>query len=199
MRVKCITRYVMEGITANKEYDAVSDQNLYQITNDEGRHQGYFKWRFEVVNENQKIVGYKLKKDLPTIKEGAFFEQTGYDHFTNDGSLDDTYRYTQPQIDGAPDWFEPVYEAVDIVLELGNHKKKVTIGKEKILVDSVYISINDIFHLHEKFTGLEQVRLFNAVVNGPTRFLRIGCETENNLFSLDEITQVINAYHKLNS
>jgi hypothetical protein len=39
---------------------------------------------------------------------------------------------------------------------------------------------------------------YNANLDKTVRFIRIGCETQNNLFSINEIQSVIDAYNEIN-
>ena len=90
--------------TASKVFD-----NMIELKELEGG--AYMRHRFEKV-ETRKLVGYKLKKDLPDLKAGAVYTKTN-ELLTYPWSCSvpggRASIYSQEDIEKT-DWFEPVYE-----------------------------------------------------------------------------------------
>jgi hypothetical protein len=60
------------------------------------------------LQEHRKIIGYKLLKDLPTLKAGVIFEIADDIIIYNKQRFD--YAFHNSVLQDIKDWFEPVYE-----------------------------------------------------------------------------------------
>lgn len=171
----------------------------------------FYKQKYSKMVEDRKIIGYKLLKDTPTLKAGVEFSSNntegGWTYQDSDKSF--AYWYTQKEIDEAIGWFEPIYkeEVKTETLVLGSRKIKVVINSKKQILTSNYsenIRIQSIRIILQILTEsrIQDISISKeglaAYINNDIQFIRIGCEVENNLFSIKELAQVISTYDKLN-
>lgn len=166
----------------------------------------FFKQKYGVM-ENKEIVGYRLLKDTPTLKAGIEFKfDKNKEEWCYTRDADEfTYWYTQREIDSANGWFEPIYRDVEVVKKLGlgsmdtfimiTSKKRITTTRS-----STPIKIEKLLELLDHIDAMNKIEIsdWGAYIAKDVRCIRIGCQTENNLFSYNEIQRVINIYNELN-
>jgi len=84
---------------------------------------------------------------------------------------------------------------------------KVTIEGQKLKINTsssthIFFGITDIRNALDIYNTEKYKKAFNSLgmeVDKNIRFIRIGCESENHLFSINELQQVVDIYNKLNS
>jgi len=96
-----------------------------------------------------------------------------------------------------------VYEEESIELVLGTRKDKILIEKGSISYRGEKIKVLDLSTIVNTLTKITRLTIVDYPVsividdlNKP--IVRIGCESENHLFSINELQSVIDAYDKLN-
>lgn len=64
------------------------------------------------LQEDRKIIGYKLLKDLPKLPKGTIsrYNDSSIAFYFNHNSREQSFDFTKSFIEENPDWFEPVYE-----------------------------------------------------------------------------------------
>lgn len=99
--------------------------------------------------------------------------------------------------------WEKVYEEESIELILGTMKDKILIEKGSISYRGQKIKVLDLSTIVNTLTKITRLTIIDYPVsividdlNKP--IVRIGCESENHLFSINELQSVIDAYEKLN-
>lgn len=166
----------------------------------------FFKQKYTDM-ENKEIIGYRLLKDTPTLKAGIEFkfkkDKKEYAYKTDGDEF--TYWYTQQEIDNADGWFEPIYEEMEVVetLSLGSRNVLIMMTSNKRITttrSSTPIKIEKLVELLDHIDAMNNIEIseWGPYIAKDVRWIRIGCENENNLFSYNEIQQVINIYNKLN-
>jgi len=141
-------------------------------------------------NQNRKIVGYKLLKDLPNQKSGIIFYNNPLEEMWHaDIDSGSSYDFHQTEIDNAPDWFEPIYEVEEKEVSLNCDKGKF-IAK---VIPGESIKYND-----EKFNASrlkELIKYTMECINGydvKKETISIGC-MRNILIS--DIQNVLDIYN----
>ncbi len=122
-----------------------------RLKNYGGRHsQGNFRLVKEI-NLNRKIIGYKLIKEYPGMV-GELGRETEFTN--NEGGA--TYVYSHGRIENfSKDYFnnefwEPVYEKAETILNIGTKKIPVTIG-DKIKFRRTQVSLQEVIDLYNSF------------------------------------------------
>lgn len=141
-------------------------------------------------------VKFELIKDIPAVKAGTIFT---YLNDINWGEEKKGGRYSLKYLTDT-NWFKPFVTR--------NKSKKITIGNkdvEVVIFESGAIQFQDrVSHistveaLRASFDH-ESIRVgnFSTSIDEDVRFIRIGCEEENNLFSLTDLDMVITTYKSL--
>lgn len=149
-----------------------------------------------------EIIGYKSKRRLPWISgshefvsilpEGVIItekeDRLSWDYFGE--SLKN------------PEWFEPVYRETEKILHLGSNQTEVIVQKDGIFVRGEKIQIETIERIMRILAGEDQwgnIAGWGIYFSVPraTRYVRIGCEQENNLFAYRDFKAVYDAYWSL--
>ena len=161
----------------------------------------------EKVKETGKLLGYKLKKDLPDVKAGEIAVKDGMCDWvlkTYRGEWK-TRRYREELLKEDTDFFEPVYEEVKAEVTLGSRGAKIRISKN----GSIFFTgvggggrtniekIDDLLSL-VNLACLTLIGEYVVHLNEHIRFIRVGCSTEDHLFSIDELRLIKKAHDDLN-
>lgn len=139
----------------------------------------------------EQIVGYRLKKDLPEVLSGTWSELNINLSCTFGGKT-----YWAEQLLNT-EWFEPVYEEQSKTLILGSNNIIVEIRKNKIYTKDRIISISDLKDIMSHYKATGRIADWSILIDNNIRCIRIGCESENNRFSINEIQQVIDTYNQI--
>lgn len=164
------------------------------------------KNKAEVKEKTKNVIGYRLLKDAPGVTKGTELRET---HNAVDGKRwrwfdsHGFYRgWNEAIIKESPEWFEPLYEEDQVVIfTLGSNGVEIYVdSNKKILVRGNTIQIADLKKISYWFKNPDGWSLAEWKISYEPnhRFIRVGCQSENNLFSLNDIDQVINTYEKLN-
>lgn len=172
----------------------------------------FFKQKYQALEmEKRKIIGYRIIKDGPGFKKG--------DELTEEVNLDGNVFWKKPKEDKRlgikfPDfitkdteWFEPIHEEAikRQKIAVGSRNLEIQITSEKEIKVTSYNtvvipeSIEVILAALDNFRNLQITNEGHAVyISEDVRFLRIGCQIDNNLFSCNELKAVVDVYKKLN-
>ncbi len=136
-------------------------------------------------SKGKRPKGYKLIKRYPNCIH----------------KIGDYVPYTTGAYSEFPDNWEPVYSDPEINTLVGNNRITARIIGNKIEVRDVDISIgelrdlrNAIFNLNGRMLGPWAVHVLEN-----ERFFRVGCSSDNNLFSFNELDQLIQVYDEHNN
>jgi hypothetical protein len=86
-------------------------------------------------------------------------------------------------------------------LTIGNKDDKITVQKNSIFWNNFQVNIIRLKRIIEELNvakGTTVLGDYKTSILPDTRFIRIGCDSENHLFSINEIQQVIDTYEELN-
>lgn len=164
----------------------------------------------ELITENKKIIGYKAPIDLfnGTYKAGTIFTTL------------ETYGYYQPQgcwgVTGSMvpkeivETWEPVFEKETFKAAIiGSKNKKINVYKDGIIVILSHDDVTETTTIQMVKAILEDFTIRCGINNrvigtkwkieiaSDVKFIRIGCITENNLFSINELTYIVSIYNSL--
>lgn len=89
-------------------------------------------------------------------------------------------------------------ENKSITLTIGSNSKTVVVKKDEIVCDDRSYKIGDLKSLVASFSYGE-ISHYAIHIKENIRFIRIGCESQDNMFSIEELRSVIKAYEKLNN
>lgn len=176
----------------------------------------FFKQKYDKMANinivNKEVIGYRIIKDGPGFAKGLELTvrtdlkggERGYQTPVIGGPK---YRVKFPdEILADTQWFEPIYK--DIIkekrIEVGTKQLTVTVtsdGKISIPLPNTYpIKILALESFIKAFNALSEIQIgdFAAYPDKNEKYIRIGCETQNNRFSYNEIVSIINAYKELN-
>lgn len=174
----------------------------------------FFKQKYTNMSDTsqREIIGYRIIKDGPGFKKGtelkARTDIKGGARGWKEYEIDKINAYTVKFPDDVlvdTEWFEPIYKELTKyeTLYLGSRDTKIIVSsKGSIATDrgTSPINISNLKNLRNILTSVNDIELgnFAPYPDKSLRFIRIGCEAENNLFSITEIDSVINLYNKLN-
>jgi len=149
------------ALTLNKEYEAnFEHSDTYRIVDDSGIAHGYYKDRFEIVDESKDkpVYGYNLKAKFPLpIGWAKMFELTKKQYGVNirNGENDAARFYQDLEPDMQEKFFEKVYEEPKPQFEvhlLGN-QIKVTVYAGVIEVAGRIFTKAEVMALHGRLTN----------------------------------------------
>lgn len=205
-RIRCIatgaihgvTSYGVDGITQGKVYDLLAQNDkYYTFTDDKGVKRTTFKERFVIVPES-RITGYITKHSLPEIPARTIGKLV--DGWVEFGESDDT-TYSQEFCSSNVHWFQPITEQENVILYLGSKSIKIIISKEGVICNDKKIDVNVLRTIvaNSKSSSFEVGGYPIVYVTLEHRGFRIGCVTEDNRFSINDMEEVIKAYNEVNS
>ena len=157
--------------------------------------------------DREDIIGYRIIKDGPGFKKGLelreraqFPTQMGYR-----ASAIEAYGNSVKFPDGVladTEWFEPIFKEREKVesLTIGSRNDSITISSLKDTVSTPVgdIDIATVRELVDYFTTPNIIVTGFAVSTKPDwRFIRIGCDSEDHRFSIEELVRVIETYNEL--
>jgi hypothetical protein len=102
-------------------------------------------------------------------------------------------------------WFDPVYapeKPTQEFITIGNNNVQVRISKDgAIKFRNTFTDILKVKWLLEKAMTINKVEIaeFILQVKQDVRFILIGCQDENNLFSINDLQKVVDTHTKLNA
>lgn len=174
----------------------------------------FFKQKHSKMPESksttQKVVGYRIKKDGPGFKKGLELKErvdskpeVNYRSWVID-SPSHRVKFPISVLEKETEWFEPIYEELVKVERLVIGGKDLTVvinSKGEIKARGLEIAISDLRRVYNWFTNPGNWKLADYPISysQETRFIRVGCIEEDNLFSPAEIASVVAAYNRLNS
>lgn len=155
--------------------------------------------------EKRRIIGYRAIKDFPEVKAGDKFYWAAIGHcYISERNV--AKAVNKEAVETESEWFEPVYEEVkrSTTISIGHVKTSVTIHKN-----------GDVQFLSKSYNGVVKIHDIKRIINSfePVLFLgvhpvslveehrpiRIGCESEDYRFSLNELHEIIEKYNELNT
>lgn len=149
--------------------------------------------------ETKKMIGYRCPIDLRSgkIKAGSIYvaDHNGY------YSTESTDGKALMEKEMVETW-EPVYGATEEIITIGSRNVPVTISDIITFKGRVATikEVNDTYNaIYNMYKSLGTISEYGVYLDSDTRFIRIGCEDENNRFSLNELRQVINTYYRINN
>lgn len=152
----------------------------------------FSKWQELIKKQStqmeQKIIGYKLKKDIPMAAAGDFSENILGQYIFG------RFNYSSEFVESSTEWFEPIYKEQSKTLVLGSNSIKVEIFTDHIKADNKNVGILELKHLVSEFGKSIRTSVWKVFIDKDNRCIIIGCST----FSLNEIQQVIDTYNELN-
>lgn len=189
------------GATYNLKH--LGDREVKKVENGYFEASGFGHGWFKISDlaNSGKIIGYKTPTELfgGSVAKGTIYVK----------DVDDTFYYikgtnrndlqTLPQ--EIVETWEPVYEVQEEVIIIGSNSVPVTVGVEKIAFHDRATDVVTLQEIVKLYSACPRAAVGNYLVglNPSVRSIRIGCDTENHLFSLDEINQIIIAYKRINA
>lgn len=180
-------------VDLNKKNNEIT--NIYNNPNEDFKTISFQTWKNMINNTTggKIIIGYKLIKDLPTVKSGFVFEIKGDKIYCNKGVEQCCFF----KLNKLPNliksgWFEPVYETtkpkITILLNLGTPERKITITKDNIISQGKQFMI----HALEELLNHKYNTSVNGIdVNIITEKFQFGCKSEGSLLTRKEIETII--------
>lgn len=162
----------------------------------------------KLLTQDKKIIGYRSPIDLfrGNWKAGTIFvKDNGKDLTMFYKPKDCTNNSVWSMPEDIVETWEPVFEEnQSITIKVGSKNKEITIFKDgKIQIESETTTIQMVKALYSDFSNdfsaTERIIGTNwkISIDKNARFIRIGCIEHNNLFSLTDLTYIIDIYDKL--
>lgn len=152
--------------------------------------------------DDRKIIGYRTPFDMfgGDVKKGTMYGVKE--------TFNRTHQFFVPQ-EIVQTW-EPVYKEEEITLnDIGSRDRKVIIKKgsiyfwgrkgEIVNIDDLNKILTEIISNRNNIQNGKSLAGYEVRIDNNMRFLRVGCIEENNLFSINDLQNVKDAYDKLNN
>lgn len=147
------------------------------------------------MNTNKKFIGYKSPMDLfgGNFKKGDIFRLATENSYKSGRSGSVIFSRHLPK--EIVETWEPVYEEQETKITIGSNNTELVIKGDDIYgrIETSYIDVKNMYDTFRNTFEKVQIAGYVICIDTNQRIIRIGCEQENNLFSLNEILSVLKA------
>ncbi len=141
----------------------------------------------------KKIIGYRCPIDMfgQKVHAGDIYTRAGAtsDFYKHSKLVGDAYKMPREIVEK----WDAVYEVKSVDITVGNHNVPITVHPDKVVLGGRKVEINQVRALRAKAHLVMDEKIFDyeVTVDHTVRFIRIGCESQNNLFSIEDLDKVI--------
>lgn len=151
----------------------------------------------EYLGKDGKIIGYKCPVTIfdGTVAVGTIYKASGMIRNTYYPAIFPEHTKFNLPKELVETW-EPVYETQREVLTLGSNGVEVIIDNGVVTSRSAKFDLDKILDIRDTLSNSTTIGGYTAFINKDVRCFQIGCDQEKNLFSLNELQQVLTIANK---